>query len=334
LKSENLITLDRFTFGDKVNSPDATKLPVKLAVAILKDRQGRIELDVPIEGSLDDPEFRLHKVIVRAIVNILTKVATSPFSLLGALFGGKSEELAYQDFPPGSAEIQPAGKEKLDSLLKALTDRPGLQVEVEGSFDPVNDLDGLRRRRLEAKLRTRKWLTLRKSEREALIPGQVTLTPEERPKWLKGLYAESLSKGEITVFPGQTNQTAAAARTSASTEGGSAVAWSQLFPTERDKGATLLMDKETKAQPAPGNKPAIGTTGQAHAGVPDVVEQTLLENIPVTDADFATLASQRAKAVRDYLVQSGKVEAERVFLAEAQGGPTKAQGSRAYLQLR
>jgi hypothetical protein len=332
LKSENLITLDRFTFGDKVNSPDATKLPVKLAVAILKDRQGRIELDVPIEGSLDDPEFRMHKVIVRAMVNILTKVATSPFSLLGAIFGGKSEELAYQDFPPGSAEVQLAGKEKLDSLLKALTNRPGLQVEVEGSYDPVADLDGLRHRALEEKLRTRKWLTLRKSERETLPPSQVTFTPEERPKWLKGLYADALSKGEIKISSGQTNQTTAADG-STSGAGAQPVAWSQLFPAERDKGAALLMDKETTIRAVPANKTA-GTTAEAHAAAPDPVEQALLESIAVTDADFAALAAKRAKAVRDYLVENGKAEAERVFLAEAQTGTTKAQGSRAYLQLR
>ena len=93
LQSKNVITLDQFTFGEKVNSPDATHLPVRLAIAILKDREGKIVLDVPIEGSLDDPQFRIGKVVTRAILNILTKVATSPFSLVGALFGGGGEEL-------------------------------------------------------------------------------------------------------------------------------------------------------------------------------------------------------------------------------------------------
>ena len=105
IKAENLIILDQFTFGEKVNSPDATKLPVRLAIAILKDRNGKIQLDVPVEGSLDDPQFQLHKVIVHAIGNILTKIATSPFSVLGALFGGKGEEISYQDFTPGGYEL-------------------------------------------------------------------------------------------------------------------------------------------------------------------------------------------------------------------------------------
>ncbi len=82
LKSQNIITVNQFNFGEKVNSPDATKLPVRLGVAILKDREGKIVLNVPVEGSLDDPKFLIHKVVMRALVDILTKVATSPFSLL------------------------------------------------------------------------------------------------------------------------------------------------------------------------------------------------------------------------------------------------------------
>ena len=140
LESKNVITLDQFTFGERVNSPDATHLPVRLGVAILKDRDGKIVLDVPIEGSLDDPKFRIHKVVERAIVNILEKVATSPFSLLGALFGGGGgEELGYQDFAPGSADLTAADQQKLDSLAKALYARPALQLEISGSVNPDAD---------------------------------------------------------------------------------------------------------------------------------------------------------------------------------------------------
>jgi len=114
LNSKNVITLDRFTFGEKVASQDATHLPVRLAVAILKDRDGKIVLDVPVQGSLDDPKFRIGKVVERAIVNILEKVATSPFSLLGAVFGGGGEELGWQDFAPGSAALTATDKSKLD----------------------------------------------------------------------------------------------------------------------------------------------------------------------------------------------------------------------------
>ena len=106
LNSKNVITLDQFTFGEKVDSPDATHLPVRLGVAILKDRDGKIVLDVPIDGDLSKPDFHVSKVVWRAVENILVKVATSPFSLLGALFGGGGEELGWQDFAAGSAALR------------------------------------------------------------------------------------------------------------------------------------------------------------------------------------------------------------------------------------
>ena len=94
------LTLNQFTFGQPVTSPDATKLPVRLGVALLKDIDGRIVIDLPVSGSLDDPEFRVGQVVLRVIVNLLTKAAVSPFALLGSMFGG-GEELAYQEFAPG-----------------------------------------------------------------------------------------------------------------------------------------------------------------------------------------------------------------------------------------
>ena len=95
LDSQNYIFLDQFTFGDKVESPQATKLPVKLAIALLKDRKGEIKLDLPVTGSLDDPKFSVWGIILKILINLISKAATSPFSLLGAVFGG-GEELSYR----------------------------------------------------------------------------------------------------------------------------------------------------------------------------------------------------------------------------------------------
>ena len=195
LESKNVITLDRFTFGEKVESPDATHLPVRLAIAILKDRNGQILLDVPVEGSLDDPKFRIGKVVMHTLLNILEKAATSPFSLLGAVFGGGGEELSYQDFAPGSAVLSPANEKKLDSLVKGLYERPGLQLEIAGSIDPEADRDGLRRASLEKQIRTRQWMSLRKSERATTTPDQITLTPEQHAAWVKKLYSEAVGQG-------------------------------------------------------------------------------------------------------------------------------------------
>jgi len=322
LKSKNVITLDRFTFGEKVNSPDATHLPVRLAIAILKDRNGQILLDVPIEGSLDDPQFRIGKVVMRTILNILEKVATSPFSLLGAAFGGGGEELSYQDFAPGSAVLLPANEQKLDSLVKGLYERPGLQLEIAGSIDPETDRDSLRRTSLDKQIRTRLWQSLRKAERAATTPDQITLTPEERAAWVKKLYSEALDKGVINpaFIAANTNLAAIAAQISSRS-------------VENEKSATLLMQRSPAT--APKSSKAATTAHQTKPiASADPKEILLLATIPVTDGDFEALASDRAKAVRAYILQTGKVEAARLFLAENQTGGVKTNGSRVYLQFR
>ena len=255
LKSKNVITLDRFTFGEKVNSPDATHLPVRLAIAILKDRNGQILLDVPVEGSLDDPKFRVGKAVAHVLMNILEKAATSPFSLLGAVFGGGGEELSYQDFAPGSAVLSPANEKKLDSLVKGLYERPGLQLEIAGSIDPDADRDGLRRASLDKQIRTRQWTSLRKSERAATTPGQITLTPEQHAAWVKKLYGEALDKGVINAafIAANTNLAAIAAQIP-----------SRSVKTE--KGATLLMQGSPAT--APKSSKAAGVSHQPKPAAP------------------------------------------------------------------
>jgi hypothetical protein len=322
LESKNVITLDRFTFGEKVNSPDATHLPVRLAIALLKDRNGQILLDVPVEGSLDDPKFRVGKVVMHTLLNILEKAATSPFSLLGAVFGGGGEELSYQDFVPGSAVLLPANEQKLDSLVKGLYERPGLQLEIAGSIDPEADHDSLRRANLDKQIRTRQWASLRKSERATITTDQIKLTPEERAGWVKKLYGEALDKGVI-------NAAFIAANTNL-------IAFAAQIPSrsgKTEKGATLLM--QCSPATAPKSSKAAAIPNQIKPAAPtDPREVLLLASIPVTDGDFEALASNRAKAVRAYILQTGKVEAARLFLAENQSGGVKANGSRVYLQFR
>ncbi|MGD0276045.1 MAG: DUF748 domain-containing protein [Syntrophales bacterium] len=104
LDSQNNVFIDQLTLGEKVESPQATKLPVSLAIALLKDRNGRIKLDMPVSGTLDDPKFSVWKIIIQVLMNILTKAATAPFALLGSLVSG-GEELSYVEFDPGNAMI-------------------------------------------------------------------------------------------------------------------------------------------------------------------------------------------------------------------------------------
>lgn len=143
LDTHHLVLVDQLTLGEKVDSPDATWLPVKLALAILTNRDGQLELDVPITGDLDDPEFGVGRVIGRALLNILEKVATSPFALLGAIAGGSDDQLSELSFAPGSAELSALEAAKLEKVAKALRDRPALRVSLEGSLDPIADPEAL-----------------------------------------------------------------------------------------------------------------------------------------------------------------------------------------------
>jgi hypothetical protein len=320
LDSQNVITLDQFTFGEKVDSPDATHLPVRLAVAIMKDRQGKIILDVPVAGRLDDPQFRVRKVILRAVVNILEKVATSPFSLLGAAFGGGGEELSYQDFDPGSAALSPDNTKKLDSLAKGLFERPALQLEMAGSVDTPTDRDALQRVALDKQIRTREWQSLGKSARAATTPDQLVLAPGDRTQWVHQLLAEAKAAGRITPDLIATNRYLA-------------VAVTQIIARrpETKKGATLLIKAASTGLT---NSPTNVAMQSKLPPPADPMEVLLLATIPISDSDLAALATERAKAVRAYLLQSGKVEDTRLFLTQVQTGGVRADGSRVYLQFQ
>jgi len=316
LTSKNVITLDQFNFGEHVESPEATHLPVRLAIAILKDRDGKIVLDVPIEGSLDDPKFRVGKVVTRAVLNILTKVATSPFSLIGAMFGGGGEELGYQDFNVGHADLTPADKQKLDALQKALFARPALNLEIIGSVDPDGDREGLQRAALDRDIRTRVWMKLRKAEQATNTVDQLVLAPEVRAKWVKKIYDEAVGAGKISpeLVAANTNLAAYVA---------------QVLPRKvsLEKGATKLMNSGRAAA----KKSAVPAVYQTKlVPPPDPTEALLLVTYPVSEADLDALAAQRAKAVQAYLLQNGQVTAARLFLTDAR----RSDGSRVYLQFR
>lgn len=132
IDTKNKIVADQLTLGEKVDSPDALKVPVKLGLAILKDRRGVIDLDVPVSGSLDDPQFRLMPVILKTLVNLIVKAATSPFDALGKMLGG-DEDMSRVAFAPGSAVLEPAATAGLDKLVKVLADRPALFLGVRGA---------------------------------------------------------------------------------------------------------------------------------------------------------------------------------------------------------
>jgi hypothetical protein len=151
LTARQKFVIDQLQLGDPVDSPDAVKLPLKLAVALLKDRNGVIDIDLPLSGSLDDPQFRMGPLIWKAFVGLLTKIATAPFALLAKL-GGSDEEINQLEFAAGSSTLDAAGQERMAALAKALVERPSLELEVPTSYSPEADGNALARARLEARL--------------------------------------------------------------------------------------------------------------------------------------------------------------------------------------
>ncbi|MBE0605621.1 MAG: DUF748 domain-containing protein [Deltaproteobacteria bacterium] len=189
LDSENKVFLDQFTFGDAVDSPDATKLPVRFAVALLKDRNGEIHLDLPVTGAIDDPKFSVWGVVWKIVGNLLVKAATSPFALLGAVFGG-GEELSYLEFDPGSSVIPPSGTAKVGSLVKVLTERPALKLEIEGHVDPDRDKEALRQGIFRGKVTAQKVKSLAKSGQSVPATDNVHIDASEYPRFLTLAYKE------------------------------------------------------------------------------------------------------------------------------------------------
>lgn len=189
LSSENKVFVDQLTFGDRVESDKATNLPVRLAVALLKDRKGEIHLDLPVTGRTDDPEFSVWRVVWQILKNLLVKAATSPFALMEAAFGGKEDFSAIR-FAPGSASLAPAEREKLAKLAQAIGERPSLKVDIKGYADRERDPEGYRTELLTRKMKAEKFLDLAKEKRTKAgeTADGVTIEPAEQSRLLKAVY--------------------------------------------------------------------------------------------------------------------------------------------------
>ena len=269
IEAQNRILLDQLTFGEKVESPDAIKLPVKLAVTLLKDRQGKINLDIPVTGNLDDPQFSIWSIVWKIIRNILVKAATSPFALLGALFGG-GEDLSYVEFDYGKTSLTDGATKKLETLVKALQERPTVNVEIVGYVDPDKDREGLKGFLLARRVKTQKAKDLAKKNEAPAHIDDVTVGPEEYEKYLRSAYgAEKFAKPRNIVGL-------------------------------------------TKKLPVP------------------EMEKLMLTNIVVKDEDLRNLALGRATSVKDFILRSGKVTPNRLFIVQAQNlVPEKKENLRA-----
>jgi len=219
--------VDQLEIGDRVESPEATHLPLKLAVALLRDRNGLIDLNLPMSGSLDDPTFRIGPILWKIFVNLVVKAATAPFALLGHLFGG-GEHMNIVEFQPGSAELDDPAKQQLTSLEKALEERPQLKLDVPIVFSKGLDRPRIAAARLRAELIARVQNT-REGRRHPQTAGEIALSdPESHFNLLLEQYRADL--GKETPLP----PTAVAVQQAKSKES------AQYDPAINDLGAALI----------------------------------------------------------------------------------------------
>ncbi len=189
INAQNRVLLDQFTLGQDIDSPDAISLPVGLAIALLKDRNGQISVDLPVSGRTDDPDFGFGKPLLNALTNLLLKAATSPFDLVSSVVGG-GEELRYIEFEAATALINDAGAEKLDAIKKLMYERPVLKLDIAGYVDRQADKAALTDRILARKIKTR---NLKKnSAKDIASLDKMILSSEEYQKLLKQVYVEEI----------------------------------------------------------------------------------------------------------------------------------------------
>ncbi|MEH6561280.1 MAG: DUF748 domain-containing protein, partial [Marinobacter sp.] len=182
IDASNRVIMDRFGLGQAIASQEAINAPVKLGLALLKDSNGVIEVNLPISGDMASPEFSVGQVVMRTFVNLLAKAATSPFSVLGSiadLAGLSGEELGQMSFEPGTAKLAQGEAEKLAVLADALLDRPNLLLNIRGGVSPSADGLVLLRDELAAsqgdELTEQAWQEARK----AYLAGERTLNAPE-----------------------------------------------------------------------------------------------------------------------------------------------------------
>jgi hypothetical protein len=334
IESTNVITLNQFTFGGPVKSPEATSLPVRLGVALLKDTEGRIVIDVPVQGSLDDPSFGVGRVVLRVIVNLLTKAAVSPFSLLGAAFGGGGDELAFQEFAPGSAELQPAETRKLETMSQALANRPALSLDIAGSYDAGADSYALKRAKLADRIRRSIWEARRQAEPNIPPPEKLEISAEEHVAAMKKLYDEIFPPG--TEFGAPVPPPPEVIAPPPPPQGlfqriGRAV----TFQARKEQRLAGMENARLAAE----HEAAVAAA--LSAGLPlEEMTARLADTVTVDDNDLRELAQARAKQVRDYFTAVGQISSERLFLARTESDTAGAasdqtgKGPRVFLHLQ
>ena len=195
LNAENKVLVENLQLGERVDSPDAVDLPIRLAVALLKDTQGRIAIELPVQGDLNNPQFSVMPIVWQTLRNLVLRAAQAPFKFIAGLVGGSSVDLSTVPFAAGSAELEGDARQALNTLAKALEERPNLRLEVEGQAAQSADGPLLAEQRLQREFREGWYKVLqRRGDKVPASPDELTVAEDEQAALLEGIYRTRLKQ--------------------------------------------------------------------------------------------------------------------------------------------
>lgn len=195
LKADNKVLVEHLQLGEKVDSPDAVDLPVKLAIALLKDANGNIDIQLPVEGDLNNPQFSVMPIVWQTLRNLVVRAVQAPFKFIAGLAGGGDEDLGSVTFAPGSSELDSAAQANLDKLVGALKQRPALKLEVEGVAAAASDGPLLADKRLKQEYQKNYYSMLqRRGDKVPSDASQLEVPEDLQPILLEGVYRARLKK--------------------------------------------------------------------------------------------------------------------------------------------
>ncbi|MGY3326951.1 DUF748 domain-containing protein [Pseudomonas sp. TE3911] len=269
LKAENKVVVEQLQLGEKVDSADAVDLPIRLAIALLKDTDGKISIELPVTGDLNNPQFSVMPIVWQTLRNLVVRAATAPFKFIGGLVtGGGAEDLSNVSFAAGSSELNKDAESALNTLAKALKERPALRLEIEGTAAASSDGPFLAAQRLEREYQYNYYKILQR--RGDKVPAQASLleVPEsEKAPLLEGIYRIRVKQQP----PAE---------------------WKDL---SRDDRTAKLRDGVIK----------------------------FWSN---SDVLLRQLGQDRASTIKDYLVDKGQLEDDRVYFIDAHLGQAEKDG--------
>jgi outer membrane protein OmpA-like peptidoglycan-associated protein len=268
LNAENKLLLEDLQLGEKVDSKDAVDLPIRLAVALLKDTKGNIDIQLPVQGNLNDPQFSVMPIVWQTMRNLVLRAAQAPFKFIAGLVGGGEADLSQVQFAAGSSELDGAAQKSLDTLAAALKERPVLRLEVEGMSAEASDGPLLAVQRLEREYQSTQYKMLqRNGDQVPAEPELLVVDEDDKAVLLEGIYRTRLK---------------------------------QQPPAEWKE----LPDEERTAK----------------------MRNAVLESWSKSELLLRQLGQARAASIKDYLVERGGLEDQRIYLLDVSLAQGQAGG--------